>query len=191
MPSIRETLSRVFKYDQFREDQEAIIQNVLDGKDTFVIMPTGGGKSLCYQIPALMCPGVAVVISPLIALMKNQVDQLRELGVNAAFINSTLSQKAIQEIRGDVLSGKIKLLYVAPETLLKADNLAFLKLADISFVAIDEAHCISDWGHDFRPEYRKIKTVLDQALVLNSNQSALTSAFTGGRLLPPPVKRGR
>jgi ATP-dependent DNA helicase RecQ len=164
MPPIRETLKRVFRYDQFREDQEAIIQNVLDGKDTFVIMPTGGGKSLCYQIPALMCPGVAIVISPLIALMKNQVDRLLALGVDAAFINSTLSQKVVHEIRENVLSGKIKLLYVAPETLLKEANLTFLKLANISFVAIDEAHCISDWGHDFRPEYRKIKTVLDEAL---------------------------
>jgi len=162
--AIREKLRQVFNYDQFREEQEAIIKNVLAGKDTLVIMPTGGGKSLCYQIPALMQAGVAIVISPLIALMKNQVDQLHAVGVNAAFVNSTLSKEVINEIRADVLSGKTKLLYVAPESLLKEDNLAFLKQARISFVAVDEAHCISDWGHDFRPEYRKIKTVLDQAL---------------------------
>jgi ATP-dependent DNA helicase RecQ len=162
--AIREKLRQVFSYDQFREEQEAIIKNVLAGKHTFVVMPTGGGKSLCYQIPALMQAGVAVVISPLIALMKNQVDQLRAVGVNAAFINSTLSKKAINEIREDVLSGETKLLYVAPESFIKEENIAFLKKAKISFIAVDEAHCISDWGHDFRPEYRKIKTVIDQEL---------------------------
>ena len=161
---IRAKLRQVFDYDQFREEQEAIIKNVLAGKNTFVILPTGGGKSLCYQIPALMQPGVAIVISPLIALMKNQVDQLLSRGVNAAFLNSTLSRKAINEIKSGVLAGKTKLLYVAPESLIKTEHLAFLKQAPISFVAVDEAHCISDWGHDFRPEYRKIKTVLDQAL---------------------------
>jgi ATP-dependent DNA helicase RecQ len=162
--AILEKLKQVFNHDQFRGEQEAIIKNVLAGKNTFVIMPTGGGKSLCYQIPALMQAGVAIVISPLLALMKNQVDRLHAVGVNAAFVNSTLSKKVINEIRADVLSGKTKLLYVAPESLLKEDNLAFLKQACISFIAVDEAHCISDWGHDFRPEYRKIKTVLDQAL---------------------------
>jgi ATP-dependent DNA helicase RecQ len=162
--AIREKLKQVFNYTEFRKEQEAIIKNVLAGKDTFVIMPTGGGKSLCYQIPALMQAGVAIVISPLIALMKNQVDQLHAVGVNAAFVNSTLSKKTITEIRADVLSGKTKLLYVAPESFIKADNLSFLKKANISFIAVDEAHCISDWGHDFRPEYRKIKTVIDQEL---------------------------
>ena len=162
--AIRAKLRQVFDYDHFREEQEAIIKNVLAGKNTFVIMPTGGGKSLCYQIPALMQPGVAIVISPLIALMKNQVDQLRSLSVNAAFLNSTLSKKAINQIKSGVLSGKTKLLYVAPESLSKAENLAFLKQVRLSFIAVDEAHCISDWGHDFRPEYRKIKTAIDQQL---------------------------
>jgi ATP-dependent DNA helicase RecQ len=162
--AIREKLKQVFNYNAFRGEQEAIIKNVLAGKNTFVIMPTGGGKSLCYQVPALMQAGVAIVISPLIALMKNQVDQLHAVGINAAFVNSTLSKKAIHEIREGVLSGATKLLYVAPESLLKEDNLAFLRKAHVSFIAIDEAHCISDWGHDFRPEYRKIKTVLHKAL---------------------------
>jgi ATP-dependent DNA helicase RecQ len=162
--AIREKLQTVFNYNEFKGEQEAIIKNVLEGKNTFVIMPTGGGKSLCYQIPALMQAGVAIVISPLIALMKNQVDQLRAVGVNAAFVNANLSKKAINDIRSDVLSGVTKLLYVAPESFIKKDNLTFLKQAHISFIAVDEAHCISDWGHDFRPEYRKIKTVIDQAL---------------------------
>lgn len=162
--TLRETLQQVFSYEQFRADQEAIIKNVLAGKHTFVIMPTGGGKSLCYQIPALMREGVAIVVSPLIALMKNQVDQLRKVGVHAAFVNSTLSKKETEAIQEDVLSGVIKLLYIAPESLLKEDTMTFLKQATISFIAIDEVHCISDWGHDFRPEYRKIKPAIDQAL---------------------------
>lgn len=162
--AIREKLRQVFNYNQFRAEQEAIIKNVLEGKNTFVIMPTGGGKSLCYQIPALMQAGVAIVISPLIALMKNQVDQLHAVGINAAFVNSTLSKKTIHTIQTNVLSGKTKLLYIAPESFIKADNLFFLKQAQISFIAVDEAHCISDWGHDFRPEYRKIKTMIDREL---------------------------
>lgn len=162
--AIKDKLQQIFDYDHFREEQEAIIQNVLDRKNTFVMMPTGGGKSLCYQIPALMQPGMAIVISPLIALMKNQVDQLRARGVSAAFLNSTLSKKVIHEIQTDVLAGKTKLLYIAPESLTKPENLAFLKQATLSFVAVDEAHCISDWGHDFRPEYRKIKAVIDEEL---------------------------
>ncbi|MEM7055787.1 MAG: DNA helicase RecQ [Bacteroidota bacterium] len=155
---IREKMKQVFGYDSFKESQEAIIKNVLAGKDTFVIIPTGGGKSLCYQIPALMQEGVAIIISPLIALMQDQVDQLCNLGVNAAFLNSTLSLRAVNTIKNEILAGKIKLLYVAPETLIKEDRLAFLKQVKISFMAVDEAHCISDWGQDFRPEYRNIKT---------------------------------
>ena len=162
--SIREKLRQVFGYEAFKEEQEAIIQHVLTGKNTFVIMPTGGGKSLCYQVPALLQEGVALVISPLIALMKNQVDQLQALGIHAAFFNSTLSSKAITATKNEVLAGKTKLLYVAPETLVKEDNLAFLKQVKVSLIAVDEAHCISEWGHDFRPEYRNIKTVTQKQL---------------------------
>ncbi len=154
-------LKSVFGYDRFRGEQEEIINNVLAGKDTFVIMPTGAGKSLCYQLPAISLPGVAIVISPLIALMKNQVDQLNAFGVNAQFLNSTLTKTEINRVKKETLSGEIKLLYVAPESLTKEDNIQFLKKAKISFVAIDEAHCISEWGHDFRPEYRKIHSIID------------------------------
>lgn len=174
---IRQKLKEIFGYDFFREEQEAIIKNVLAGKDTFVIMPTGGGKSLCYQIPAIMQEGVAIVVSPLIALMKDQVDQLQALGVKAAFLNSTLSQKAVNAIQQEILAGNIKLLYIAPETLTKADKLAFLKQVKISFMAVDEAHCISDWGHDFRPEYRNIKIVASQHLG-NIATIALTATAT-------------
>src|SRR6185503_14741652 len=139
-------LKDVFGYNQFRGNQEEIINNVLNGKNTFVIMPTGAGKSLCYQLPALMSPGTAIVISPLIALMKNQVDQLNALGVNAQFLNSTLTKAEITKVKKETLRGDIKLLYVAPESLTKEENLAFLRKAKISFVAIDEAHCISEWG---------------------------------------------
>ncbi len=159
--TLREKLKDVFGYSQFRGDQEAIICNLLEGKNTFVIMPTGAGKSLCYQIPAIATEGTAIVISPLIALMKNQVDQMNAVGVNAQFLNSTLSKAEMTKVKKDVLSGEVKLLYVAPESLTKEDNLAFLQKANISFVAIDEAHCISEWGHDFRPEYRKIRTIVE------------------------------
>ena len=154
-------LKEVFGYVQFRGTQEAIIQNIIDGHNTFVIMPTGAGKSLCYQLPALVLPGTAIVISPLIALMKNQVDQLNAFGVNAQFLNSTLSKSEMNRVKKDVISGEVKLLYVAPESLTKDETIDFLQKATISFVAIDEAHCISEWGHDFRPEYRRIRGIID------------------------------
>lgn len=155
-------LKEVFGYTQFRGKQETIIRNILSGKNTFVIMPTGAGKSLCYQLPALMTDGLAIVISPLIALMKNQVDQLNAYGVNARFLNSTLSKGEITRLKKDCIGGVVKLLYVAPESLTKEENIEFLKKVNVNFVAIDEAHCISEWGHDFRPEYRKIKTMIQQ-----------------------------
>ncbi|HEX8427786.1 MAG TPA: DNA helicase RecQ [Hymenobacter sp.] len=154
-------LKEVFGYGQFRGTQEAIIQNVIEGHNTFVIMPTGAGKSLCYQLPALVLPGTAIVISPLIALMKNQVDQLNAFGVNAQFLNSTLTKAEMNRVKKDVVSGEVKLLYVAPESLTKDETIDFLQKATISFVAIDEAHCISEWGHDFRPEYRRIRGIID------------------------------
>lgn len=157
---LRETLKRVFGYDTFRGNQEAIIENVMKGENTFVIMPTGAGKSLCYQLPAIIKEGTAIVISPLIALMKNQVDQMNAVGINAKFLNSTLNKTEINKVKKETLAGEVKLLYVAPESLTKLENIAFLKEANISFTAVDEAHCISEWGHDFRPEYRKIKSIL-------------------------------
>ncbi len=158
-------LKENFGFDTFKGNQEKVIQNLMDGKDTFVLMPTGGGKSLCYQLPSLLMEGTAIVISPLIALMKNQVDAMRnfseEDGV-AHFINSSLSKAAIEQVKEDILSKKTKLLYVAPESLTKAENIEFLKQIKISFYAIDEAHCISEWGHDFRPEYRKIRANINE-----------------------------
>jgi len=159
---IRKKLKEVFGYDSFRGNQEPIISNILAGNNTFVIMPTGAGKSMCYQMPAILQEGTAIVISPLIALMKNQVDQMNAVGVSASFLNSTLSKTEINRIKKAVLAGNVKLLYVAPESLTKEENVEFLKSANISFAAIDEAHCISEWGHDFRPEYRKIKSIIDQ-----------------------------
>ncbi len=159
---LREKLKEVFGYGQFRGNQEAIINNIMKGKSTFVIMPTGAGKSLCYQLPAILQEGTAIVISPLIALMKNQVDQLNALGINAQFLNSTLSKSEINRVKRETLNGIVKLLYVAPESLTKPDNVNFLSQSQISFAAIDEAHCISEWGHDFRPEYRKIKSILEK-----------------------------
>ncbi len=162
MDKLREKLKAVFGFSQFRGNQEAVMQNIMAGKNTFVIMPTGAGKSLCYQLPALMKEGTAIVISPLIALMKNQVDQLNAFGVNAKFLNSTLSKGEINRVKRETLAGEIKLLYVAPESLTKEENIEFLKKANLSFAAVDEAHCISEWGHDFRPEYRRIKSILDE-----------------------------
>jgi ATP-dependent DNA helicase RecQ len=158
---LKHKLKEVFGYGQFRGTQEAVIKNVLAGSNTFVIMPTGAGKSLCYQLPALVVPGTAIVISPLIALMKNQVDQLGAFGVNAQVYNSTLTKTEMNRVKKDVISGEVRLLYVAPESLTKDDTIDFLLKSTISFVAIDEAHCISEWGHDFRPEYRKIRGIID------------------------------
>ena len=161
---IQKKLKKFFGFSSFKGDQLKIIQSLLKGKDCFVIMPTGGGKSLCYQLPALLTKGTAIVISPLIALMKNQVDAIRnfgtELGV-AHFLNSSLTKAEIREVKEDLLAGKTKLLYVAPETLTKDENVEFFQDINISFFAIDEAHCISEWGHDFRPEYRRIRTIID------------------------------
>ena len=160
--SLKETLKKVFGFDNFRGGQEVIINNIMDGHNTFVIMPTGAGKSLCYQLPAITKEGTALVISPLIALMKNQVDQMNAFGIDAKFLNSTLSKAESNKVKKSTLAGETKLLYVAPESLTKEENVAFLQKTNISFAAIDEAHCISEWGHDFRPEYRRIKSILAQ-----------------------------
>ncbi|MCI6492519.1 MAG: RecQ family ATP-dependent DNA helicase, partial [Bacteroidales bacterium] len=159
-------LKDFFGFDSFKGDQERVIQHLVSGKNAFVLMPTGGGKSLCYQLPALVMEGTAVVISPLIALMKNQVDAIRGFtsgndGI-AHFLNSSLSKAQINEVKNDLMSGATKLLYVAPESLTKAENVAMLKEVKISFYAVDEAHCISEWGHDFRPEYRRIRTIVEE-----------------------------
>ncbi|MEC5147772.1 DNA helicase RecQ [Chitinophaga sp. 212800010-3] len=162
---LMDALREHFGFDSFKGNQEKIISSILSGKDTFVIMPTGGGKSLCYQLPALMSPGCALIVSPLIALMKNQVDLVRGYSSKdnvAHFLNSTLSKAQIKKVKADLTAGKTKLLYVAPETLTKQENLDFFKELEISFIAVDEAHCISEWGHDFRPEYRRLKEMIDQ-----------------------------
>ncbi len=165
LDELHRSLKLHFGFSQFKGNQEAVIRNVLAGKDTFVLMPTGGGKSLCYQLPALLMEGVAIVISPLIALMKNQVDAMRTFSMEegvAHFLNSSLNKTAVTQVREDVLSGKTKLLYFAPESLTKEENVEFLRKVKVSFYAIDEAHCISEWGHDFRPEYRRIRPIISE-----------------------------
>ena len=171
-------LKKYFGFDKFKGDQEAIVKNVLDGKDTFVLMPTGGGKSLCYQLPSLLMEGTAIVISPLIALMKNQVDFMNGLGEDgvAHCLNSSLNKAAIDRVKKDILSGRTKLLYVAPESLVKPENVSFLQGVKISFYAVDEAHCISEWGHDFRPEYRRIRPIVNE--IGNAPVIALTATAT-------------
>lgn len=172
-------LKEHFGFDSFKGNQEAIIENLLAGNDSFVLMPTGGGKSLCYQLPSLLMDGVAIVISPLIALMKNQVDAMRSFSEEdgiAHFINSSLTRAAIDEVKHDVLAGKTKLLYVAPESLTKEENISFLQGVHISFYAVDEAHCISEWGHDFRPEYRRIRPMISE--IGNAPVIALTATAT-------------
>ena len=177
--SLTENLKKNFGFSKFKGNQEAIIQNVLEGNNTFVLMPTGGGKSLCYQLPALLLEGTAIIISPLIALMKNQVDTMRnfmaEDGV-AHFMNSSLNRAQINKVKEDVVSGKTKMLYVAPESMTKDENVQFLKQLKISFYAIDEAHCISEWGHDFRPEYRRIRPIISE--ICEAPIMALTATAT-------------
>ena len=163
--SLVDYLKKFFGFSKFKGNQEVIIRNVLAGNDSFVLMPTGGGKSLCYQLPSMIIPGTAIVISPLIALMKNQVDSMRSYSAEdgiAHFMNSSLTRMAIQQVKNDVLNKKTRLLYVAPESLTKQENINFLKQVNISFYAIDEAHCISEWGHDFRPEYRRIRPIVEE-----------------------------
>lgn len=178
---LTKALKKYFGFDTFKGNQEAIIRNLLGGKNTFVLMPTGGGKSLCYQLPSLLMEGMAIVISPLIALMKNQVDAMRDFsdedGV-AHFINSSLNKTAIDQVKKDIIDGKTKLLYVAPESLTKDENIEFLKTVKISFYAIDEAHCISEWGHDFRPEYRNIRPTINKINDESVPVIALTATAT-------------
>ena len=176
---LHKALKRHFGFDSFKNNQEAVIRSLLDGKDVFVLMPTGGGKSMCYQLPSLLMDGTAIVISPLIALMKNQVDAMRHMSQEdgvAHFINSSLTKAQVEKVKKDIRLGLTKLLYVAPESLTKEDNVAFLKSIKISFYAVDEAHCISEWGHDFRPEYRKIRPIINE--IGNAPVIALTATAT-------------
>lgn len=177
--ALKDSLKKYFGFSQFKGEQEAIIQNVLGGNNTFVIMPTGGGKSMCYQLPALICEGTAIIVSPLIALMKNQVDAIRHVSDSddiAHFLNSSLTKTEIKKVKDDIVQGKTKLLYVAPESLTKQENIDFLTNVQISFFAIDEAHCISEWGHDFRPEYRRLREIFEK--ISNVPIIALTATAT-------------
>ncbi|WP_373018268.1 RecQ family ATP-dependent DNA helicase, partial [Muriicola sp.] len=163
---LQTSLKKYFGFSSFKGLQEKVIKNVIEGNNTFVIMPTGGGKSLCYQLPALLKEGTAIVVSPLIALMKNQVDALRGISTNedgvAHVLNSSLNKSEVKQVKQDIVDGITKLLYVAPESLTKEEYIKFLQSVKISFVAIDEAHCISEWGHDFRPEYRNLRPIIDR-----------------------------
>lgn len=186
---LKKSLHEHFGFDQFKGDQEKIIESILGGKDTFVIMPTGGGKSLCYQLPALISDGIAIIISPLIALMKNQVDLLRsysDIENVAHFLNSSLNKGQIKKVKEDLVSGNTKMLYVAPETLTKEENVDFLKELNISFIAVDEAHCISEWGHDFRPEYRKIRDIINQ---INPKLSIIALTATATPKVQDDIKK--
>ena len=178
--NLERSLKEYFGFDTFKGDQRLIIESVMDGRDTFVIMPTGGGKSLCYQLPALLLPGTALIISPLIALMKNQVDSIRGYSQSdhlAAFLNSSLSRTQMREVKIDITEGRTKMLFIAPETLTKDENIEFFQQTNVSFVAVDEAHCISEWGHDFRPEYRRIRTMIS-AIGVDIPLVALTATAT-------------
>ena len=174
---LKKELKKHFGYTEFRGEQEKIISTILSKKNCFVIMPTGAGKSLCYQLPAIILDGVTIVISPLIALMKNQVDQLNGLGIESKFLNSSLTKSEAKKVKEDALLGKIKLLYIAPEALNKEENIALFKKMKISFFAVDEVHCVSEWGHDFRPEYRKIRPLIDK-INPDLNIMALTATAT-------------
>ena len=176
---LQQALQHYFGFSAFKGEQKAIITNILEGKNTFVIMPTGGGKSMCYQLPALLMEGTAIIVSPLIALMKNQVDAIRYVSDNgsvAHFMNSSLSKHEITQVKKDIVSGVTKMLYVAPESLTKQENIDFLSSVNVSFFAIDEAHCISEWGHDFRPEYRRLREIFEK--ISNVPIIALTATAT-------------
>jgi len=177
---ISTSLKTYFGFESFKGEQKKIVKSVLDKQNTFVIMPTGGGKSLCYQLPAMMMEGTAIIISPLIALMKNQVDSMRGYSQEdniASFLNSSLNKTQMTEVKNDIVSGRTKMLFIAPETLTKDENIEFFQKTNISFVAVDEAHCISEWGHDFRPEYRRIRTMIS-AIGDNIPIIALTATAT-------------
>ena len=198
--NLNEQLKRYFGFDKFKGEQEAIIRSLLDGNNVFVLMPTGGGKSLCYQLPSLLMEGTAIVVSPLIALMKNQVDAVNALSDEPAlahYLNSSLNKAAVTQVMNDVRSGRTKLLYVAPESLNKEENIAFFQSFKISFYAIDEAHCISEWGHDFRPDYRNLRPTINR--IGNAPVIALTATATDkvrndikkrvwASLMPPSLK---